>query len=687
MSGTNTPTTNVRKLRSGTLSRSGVPQTLGNPSSRPASAAPGATQRAKSATARAAANATVQHGVPHSAEIASALDRLAAAGGDSPFLDPVGANVALAQAVAVPTPSSAVQSAAAAETATSSQAPTLEDFPPLPAPGKEVMTGSPPRSRPGSPPHTSTPPRSKDKGKKKAGNVCDHFEVLEDEHLGGFLPADMAAARDAQVQREADDLQDPVLQRKIEEAKQRSLTAMAPPADDNDDILIEDSRDLHLQSELEEAKRRSLASAGSPSNKSPCRLEEGEVSPPKRLRSTPPEASSSGANERDRREGPDVRVQAPSPLHPTSNPTVIRRFRHDYATVNNLPYGGDFGNIHDPGELPHIAGIMAEAMYQNIGPDQEAAWRELVRQKSAILCYPAGGGSGVDATDRTMMKTLISIRVNAPIDSFEMSPPNRTGERPAPYFWLLYDLPHFVLEGLLDIKCLSADGNGVFFSPLNPLVSPYLGCITGLTASTKEEAEAVVIEALKRPENRGFKSHVLTDRGDPYREMEADEVWDEYLSRIHASRIMLMDKDGALHLAWRIYAGATSNVTDHYLTTIALFYDIDFRSNFHGQGKVRGSMSCAICRSTDHPTNLCEWPLQPGWAGPTPASLGTLNHAASSGGTASGGGRGRGSRGGFGNTSRARGGRGGGSRGNPRGRGFAGNGAPGGRARGRGRGL
>ncbi|KAJ7156586.1 hypothetical protein C8R43DRAFT_1125771 [Mycena crocata] len=641
MSGTNTPTTNARKLRSGTLSRAGMPQALGNPSSRPDSAAQGTTQRAKSAAARIAANATVQHGVPHSAEIASALDRLAAAGGDSPVLDPVGAGAAIVQGAAVPASPSAVQSAAAAETITSPGTPAPEEFPPLPAPGKEVMMGSPPPSRPESPSHTSTPPRSKDKGKRKA------VEILEDEHLGGFLPIDMAAARDAQAQREADDLRDPVLQCKIEEAKQRTV--------------IHTSRaNLRRRNcvALPQRGRRPISLlAASRRARSP---------PPKRLRSTPPEASSSGANEHDKCEGPDVRVQAPSPLHPTSNPAVIRRFRHEYATVNNLLYGGDFGNIHDPGELPHIAGITAKAMYQNIGPDQEAAWRELVRQKSAILCYPAGGGSGVDATDRTMMKTLISIRVNTPIDSFEMSPPNRTGERPAPYFWLLYDLPHFVLEGLLDIKCLSADGNGVFFSPLNPLVSPYLGCITGLTASTKEEAEAM---------------------GDPYREMEADEVWDEYLSRIHASRIMLMDKDGVLHLAWRIYAGATSNVTDHYLTTIALFYDIDFRSNFHGQGKVRGSMSCAICRSTDHPTNLCEWPLQPGLAGPTPASLGTLNHAASSGSTASGGGRGRGGRGGFGNASRARGGRGGGGRGNLRGRGFAGNGAPGGRARGRGRGL
>ncbi|KAJ7156484.1 hypothetical protein C8R43DRAFT_1125681 [Mycena crocata] len=537
-----------------------MPATLGRTSSHPASAVPGAIQRAKSASARVAAQATAQQAVPHLAEIGAALDLLA--NGGSPFLDPVGSD-----GVTAPTPGAAhnptaTQSVANAATTAAAGALSSDEYPPLPALGKEVMTGSPSRScSPGSPPHTSASPRPKGKGR----------EVLDDEHLGGFLPTDMAADREALTQRAFNNSQDPDLQRRLEKAKQRSLTAMIPLPDDDGDVsdenLEEDSRDLHLQRQLERAKELSLASQGLQSIKSARRLEEREDSPPKHFHSGLPEALGSGVKGLNPGTGAGgIRLQTPSPLHPVSNP-VLPRYRPEFDTVDGLPYGGDFGIVpEDPNEHPHIAGITADTMFLNIGPDQTSAWQHLIKTEPVILCYLSGGGSGNDDTDLATMKGMISIRTNAPLDSFKLSPPNQTGERPGPFLWLLHKLPGHVLEGLIKINRLSADGNTVFFNT--------------------------------------------------QKEMTAEEVWAIYLGKVHASRIILLDKDGVPHTVWRIYGRATTNITDRYLKTLDLFYIIDFRSNFHGQGK------------TTRPTSV-NGPAHPAGPGPPrrPLALSTTRGA------------------------------------------------------------
>ncbi|KAJ7171784.1 hypothetical protein C8R43DRAFT_1120161 [Mycena crocata] len=568
MSGTKLPSTTTRsKLRSGTLSA--APQTLGNTPSLPKTAAPGNMRRPKSAVPRGAAAATAPNDVPISAGIANALKCIDA--GSSPFLDPIGTNTEQQQGTTVPTAPPAEQSTAKADSAGSSSAQAAEEFPPLPAPGKEVMTGSPPRTRsPGSSSRTSTPPRFKGKGKA--------IEVLEDENLGGFLPTDMAADREARAQREVDDLHDPDLQRKIAEAKQRSLAAMQPQSDDEDTLTVDDEdaltvddedaltaddvHDPHLQRELEQAKQLSLTSKRSQSSKSPRRLEDREDSPPKRICSGPRQASGSGANalnQEDRIAG--ARLQVPSPLHPISNP-VLPCLLPEFATVDNLPYGGDFGVApEDPNEFPHIAGITSDTAFVNIGPDQTAAWTQLINTEPAILCYLSGGGSGNDDTDLATMKGMISIRTNAPLDSFVLSPPNHNGQ-------------HHISGYSTNSRYTT-----------NPAVSPFLGCIVGLTAPTKEDIVETVIEALEKPENRAYKTHVLTHRQNTHKEMTEQEVWAIYLGKIHASRITLLDKNGVPHTAWHIYGRATTNITDHYLKTLDLFFNIDFRSNFYGQGK------------------------------------------------------------------------------------------------------
>ncbi|KAJ7488205.1 hypothetical protein FB451DRAFT_1226688 [Mycena latifolia] len=305
---------------------------------------------------------------------------------------------------------------------------------------------------------------------------------------------------------------------------------------------------------------------------------------------------------------------------PALAPLPEERRRPDYGTVDGLPPRGSSTPVPRGGFRAGV-GITSTALYRNLPAQQLRQWDEQPHPK--LTAFMAGGnGDRIQTAER--VRRLIADRFNMDPASVLVGPPGLAENAgPDPIAWLIGGLPLEQAQVLHDEGALIADGHATYFLPYQPHISDYIGTFHGLTIPANNPDLALTVIAGAIADDPLIARHVRAHRDAFSAHLTADEAFARFTESIYVASLPLLSPRGPF-TAWNVYVRPHTTHEDVFADFLALVRELTITTPFNGQGRIYRPLLCHLCRSIDHPTNLCVNPNTPGYMGPTAESISAL---------------------------------------------------------------
>ncbi|KAJ7469104.1 hypothetical protein FB451DRAFT_1478937 [Mycena latifolia] len=301
----------------------------------------------------------------------------------------------------------------------------------------------------------------------------------------------------------------------------------------------------------------------------------------------------------------------------------VNEVRHHYGTVNGLPPRGSYMPTPADGHRT-IMGMSRPVIFRNHPPQQQHQWDGAPAPK--LLCWISGGNN-----DRLQMaprlQAHIANRLNMnPSDVRVGAPGLGEGPGPDPIVWLI-SVPEEQAEVLLDIGALNADdGLLTFFIPYDPPLTPFLCTFTGFTIPEADAALALAIIGGAIADDPTIARFVKGHRDAFPAHVTADEAHARFTESVYVIPLPLRSPRGNF-IAWNAYAHPPTHNEGAWASLQELVGKLIIDTVYNGEGRLYRSLYCHICRSVDHPTNICPITSLPGYMGPTAETIGALEDA------------------------------------------------------------
>ncbi|KAJ7020567.1 hypothetical protein C8F04DRAFT_1196479 [Mycena alexandri] len=336
-------------------------------------------------------------------------------------------------------------------------------------------------------------------------------------------------------------------------------------------------------------------------------------------------------------------VAAPAPQHPPQGAPPVA-----YTTYDGLEMRAF---ITPCVNLPETTGTDFDTLALNADPAVIQTWRNT---PGTIAAYVAGGDRDSTASAHNGAELIANV-TNMPAGVVRMGAANAANTSlPAPNLFGITGLTPDLAAELVRLRMLCTQAITLFIITLAPHFSGFLGLVEGLTflntPAGAQEAVNAITHTLST--NTNFIQLVMSHRDALPAHWSIQQALTAILGSLTVTPIELLSGVGSTRVVWRVFMMVTTRNMVFYNAIRAAFRQVVFVTAFNNTGRVRDDLSCRICRSIDHPTQLCPFPDVPGYVGPTAA---TLPPPPPPPGRGRGNGRGRG---------RGRGGRGRGARGN-----------------------
>ncbi|KAJ7219858.1 hypothetical protein C8J57DRAFT_1536909 [Mycena rebaudengoi] len=297
---------------------------------------------------------------------------------------------------------------------------------------------------------------------------------------------------------------------------------------------------------------------------------------------------------------------------------------------------------------PHTVGVDRAFLTNNADANQMRVWD----QTPDILLVYVGGGSSDPVADSHLASALITDVINMPPDVIRVGAASAADARlPTPPAFAVAGVPPALGAELLRLRVLCSTAVMLFVTELHPALSGFLGIVEGFTFPNSPqgavEAANAILTTLGTSNN--FIQLLVSHRDALPANLSIQRVLETVLGSISVTPLELLSPRGR-RVVWQVYMMVTTTNAERHRAIRTAFSQVTFGTDFNNAGHVRADMRCRGCFSIDHPTPICPFPLIPGWMGYTATTLAanTINNA-NRGGRGCGNGRGRG---------RGRGGRG-----------------------------
>ncbi|KAJ7672768.1 hypothetical protein B0H17DRAFT_1141146 [Mycena rosella] len=286
----------------------------------------------------------------------------------------------------------------------------------------------------------------------------------------------------------------------------------------------------------------------------------------------------------------------------------------DYGTIDGNPPRGSYMPTPPHGHRT-IMGMTSQTLFRNHPVQQRRQWDAAPHPK--FLGWISGGnGNRLQVAPR--LQKHIADRFNMdPTDIHVGAPGPGEGPGPDPIAWII-SIPQEQADYLLDIGALNSDdGLLTFYVPYNNPISPFLCTFTGFTIPEADAALALAIIGGAIADDPAVARFVRGHRDVFPAHLTADEAF------VHFTE----SSDGT-YIAWNIYAHSPMHNEEAFISLQSLLGNLSIFTVWSGTGVVlRRPLYCHLCRSVDHPTNICPVADLPGFMGPTAETIGALEQA------------------------------------------------------------
>ncbi|KAJ7711610.1 hypothetical protein B0H16DRAFT_1816528 [Mycena metata] len=303
---------------------------------------------------------------------------------------------------------------------------------------------------------------------------------------------------------------------------------------------------------------------------------------------------------------------APAPQHPPHGAPPVA-----YTTYDGLKMRAF---ITPCVNLPETTGTDFDTLALNADPAVIQTWRNT---PGTIAVYVAGGDRDSTGSAHSGAELIANV-TNMPAGAVRMGAAKAANPSlPAPNLFGITGLTPDLAAELVRLRMLCTQAITLFIITLAPHFSGFLGLVEGLTflntPAGAQEAVNAITHTLST--NTNFIQLVMSHRDALPAHWSIQQALTAILGSLTVTPIELLSGAGSARVVWRVFMMVTTHNMVYYNAIRAAFRQVAFVTAFNNTGRVRDDLSCRICRSIDHPTQLCPFPDVPGYVGPTAATL------------------------------------------------------------------
>lgn len=309
------------------------------------------------------------------------------------------------------------------------------------------------------------------------------------------------------------------------------------------------------------------------------------------------------------------RDTAPEPLDLDTLTLTLPPPHMDDSTNNPAPTFNWEGTTLPPSTgFPLVYGIYGSTMTKNLHPGTFNTWAHLIDEgRTLLVMLWEAGHSAYDATALLNIQTTIEDIGNC--SGVVVAPPVAAVEGNSrydyPWFALATNVPPKLQEALIQRRCISTEKVTFFAFPPGPPVLSYVGVVENLAyrASDVEAAAravATVITSNERVKNFVQETHDNVDEGKPPLECLAESVT--------LTTCELGTRAGGTETVFKLFMRSPSQIANKHDEWLSLLSNVEIVLPLRPTARILPwKLHCRGCKSYEHPSGLCPFPLVNGW--------------------------------------------------------------------------
>ncbi|PPR01212.1 hypothetical protein CVT24_006122 [Panaeolus cyanescens] len=339
------------------------------------------------------------------------------------------------------------------------------------------------------------------------------------------------------------------------------------------------------------------------------------------------------------------------------------------ATTGTLPSTTPQAAITIQAPVPYPdVHISPHLLYQAISPQSQAIWNSISAPKVLVVVYngrPTNNGYADIVNIAQLISTALTINESDfTVCRGECATLQRIDYRPA-FPYLVYDLSQPQIDTLLSRRVWVTNSNAFFFYRFDHRPMDFVFSLCNYPRPAKNpDSEAIVrsiVMSAMRENIRTIKSYIANNYNNVPLDQRtnAEQATEWVINSTRVTSFFTTNKSNQPSPIFNVYISPPAYDHVGYSRWIEMLGSITY-SGPQGVAHIRDPpFHCSLCKSSDHPTGLCEYPQLPNWpipynppvtattSAPSDIAGTTTTHDAHTNQTRGGrgGGRGRGGRG------------------------------------------
>lgn len=250
--------------------------------------------------------------------------------------------------------------------------------------------------------------------------------------------------------------------------------------------------------------------------------------------------------------------------------------------------------------------------------DQRQAW--LGRPQPTLLATAWRQKYDNTATLATTLQSLVGLLVTEP--NVMVSAPFRpqgadtsADKKDGPFSLLISGLSYQAARYLLLVDTLATDGSVFFFKRLATQNSKYIGTLEGYAVRDGhqgiEQIRQLLVDCLNR-------TNAVSDHIRACLPNDPTDWPRRVFNSISITPLVIKERGASAHTVWNVFCAPPPLTHKDYIDWLTIVRALQPTDNDAGRGSFRltRQFTCLGCKSMDHPSGLCPFPLIEGWLGP-----------------------------------------------------------------------
>ncbi|KAJ6545699.1 hypothetical protein B0H19DRAFT_286891 [Mycena capillaripes] len=314
-------------------------------------------------------------------------------------------------------------------------------------------------------------------------------------------------------------------------------------------------------------------------------------------------------------------LPAPAPL--PAQPPVVAALPPLWLTADGNPPRGSYTPT-PAGGFPTIV-YSPELLRQGIPPELANMYDQVPFPK---IFLAVSGGNGAVMKTHGLIREAIGNYINIDATEFTLGTPPTAANGTSPALWLAADIPGQLSQAILDSRILASTAITIYALPYVMPISGFIGVLAGFTLPNTIAGAHAARDLIRTAmgKNNEICQFVQSHREVYGPAVFAEQAWNIFSNSVVVRGIALLVNDTST-VAWRLHVNPPTNNNAMWGQLCRLFGKLQIMTALHGNARLQRAFRCRICPGIDHPTPLCPLPELPGWLGPTPATIATLEDA------------------------------------------------------------